>query len=242
MIEEASGIADSKKNKGYLWVQEDSGSDVAIILLKHDGTVFKKVFLNDVTNRDWEDLCLAGNDLYLADIGDNLKVRSGYTIYKFAEPSATTDTVKNIEHIRFKYSDGAHDAEALLVDPETKDIFILTKRDDPSKIYKIAYPYSTSTVNEATLVGSLPYTGVVSAALSPNGKEIIVKLYTSLFYYKRGQGETIDKVLQKKYKTLPYTFEPQGEAVGFAAAGNGFFTLSEKGLGSKVYLYFYKRK
>src|SRR5215207_1850987 len=88
LIEEASGVADSKINDGYLWVQEDSGNPPELYLLGHDGKVLKKVFIKDVINRDWEDIVISGNDIYIADIGDNNRSYQNYSIYSFPEPSS----------------------------------------------------------------------------------------------------------------------------------------------------------
>lgn len=241
IINETSGIADSKTHPGFLWAHEDSGTPAQLYLVKHDGTVVKKVFIKNAVNRDWEDMVLANNEIYIGDIGDNNAIYPSYTIYKFAEPSANTDTVHTVEAISFQYADGPHDAEAFLVDPVSKHIYIITKRTNPSKIYKISFPYSGA-MNTAVPVGALAYGGVVSAAMSNNGKEIIVKTYQSLFYYTRANDETIEQALQKTYKSLSYQIEPQGEAVAFATNGSGFFTLSEKGFASSVNLYFYRRK
>jgi hypothetical protein len=242
LINEISGIADSKVNPGFLWGQEDSGNPSQLYLISHNGSVTKTIFLKGIVNRDWEDMALAGGDIYIAETGDNNLAFSEYSFYKFPEPGFATDTVRAIDNIRFTYEDGSHDAEAFLVDAHTKDIYIITKRDSPSKIYKLAYPYSLTSLNAATFIGALPYSGVVSAAFSPSGNEIIIKTYTGLRYYIRTEGESVEQVLRKSYVELPYKLEPQGEAISFANDNSGFFTLSEKGFGSSVNLYFYKRK
>ncbi|WP_205501565.1 hypothetical protein [Rufibacter psychrotolerans] len=241
MIREASGIADSKTLPGHLWVQEDSGNPPQLYLLGHDGKVFKTIYLKGAKNRDWEDLALAGDQLYLADIGDNNHVATEYTIYRFKEPQPATDTVRSFTTIRFRYPDGPHDAEAFLVDPNTKDILLLTKQDSLSSVYKLKHPYSTTATNVAQRVGTLPYPFVVSAAVSPNGKEAIVKTYSALYLYRQKANETLEEFLLQDFQPLPYRIEPQGEAVTFAATGAGYFTLSEKGLASAVHLYFYQR-
>lgn len=241
MIGEASGIADSKANPGFLWVEEDSGNPNQLYLLGHDGKVKKTVYLKGTTNRDWEDMTLSGNDLYVGEIGDNNAVYPDYAFYKFPEPSINVDTVQSIETIRFQYPDGSHDAEAFFVEPSTKNIYIITKRDNPSRIYKLTQPLSSTAMNTAQLVGQLPYNGVVSAALSADEKEIIVKTYLSLFYYTVAAGEKKEAALQKPYASLPYTIEPQGEAVCFSASNNGYYTLSEIGFSNAQKLYFYKR-
>jgi len=241
-INETSGIADSKLNPGYLWAQEDSDNPTQLYLIGHNGNVAKKIHIKNVVNRDWEDMALEGNEIYIGEIGDNNLVYPFYNFYKFSEPLLSVDTVYNVSNIQFVYPDGSHDAEAFLVDAGTKDIYIITKRDQPSKIYKLTYPYKSATINTATFVGNLDYTGVVGSAISPDGKEIIVKTYTNLYYYTRKNNEEISEALKKDYSKLGYIIEPQGEAVAFAINNSGFFTLSEKGFSNVVSLYFYPRK
>ncbi|MBO9201392.1 MULTISPECIES: hypothetical protein [Niastella] len=247
-LNEASGIADSKANPGYLWVEQDSGNPPDLTLLQHNGTVLKSIHLANVQNRDWEDLVLSAGPtpgkqyLYIAETGDNLLVHTDYAIYRLEEPAASTDTVQIIDKIAFFYPDGSHNAEAILVDPDTKDIYIITKTDLHSKLFKLAYPYSTIKMNEVKEVGSLPYNYAVSAAISPTGKEIVVKTYQDIYYYPRTAGESIVQTLSKKPVNLPYQVEPQGEAIVFDNSDSGYYTISEKALASSVKLYFYKRK
>jgi len=247
IADEVSGIADSRTTPGAIWIEEDSGNPTQVQLLNYTGSLLKKVFIKNAVNRDWEDMALAtGPDnslhyLYIADIGDNNAQYSSYSIYRFAEPTASTDTVFSPDKINFQYPDGPHDAEAMLVDAATKDIYIITKRDAVSKVYKLAYPQSTTAVVQATFVTSLSFTGAVSAAFSANGKEIIIKTYGSLYYWQRGQNETMQTTLQKSPVVLGYQPEPQGEAICFKNDGSGFFTLSERSFAPSVALYFYKR-
>lgn len=242
IITEISGIADSKVNAGYLWGQEDSGNPAAIYLIGHDGKVLKSIFIKGAMNRDWEDMTLSGTDLYIADIGDNNQVYSDYTIYTFPEPGKNTDTITSFHPIRFTYEDGSHDAEAFLVDEASKDIYIFSKRDNQSRIYQLSFPYSYTAINTARQVGTLPYGGVVSACMSADGKELLIKTYPAILHYTRGAQESILQALGKGYTSLPYKMEPMGEAVTFAVGNTGFYTLSEKGFASSVNLYFYKRK
>jgi hypothetical protein len=246
-LSEASGIADSKTNPGFLWVQQDSGNPPEIDLVQHNGTWLKTIYLANIANRDWEDLVLSTGPktgvhyLYLAETGDNLLVHPDYAIYRLEEPATATDTVKQIDKIAFFYPDGSHNAEAILVDPDTKDIYIITKVDKRSQVFKLTYPYSTTVTNKAELVGSLTYNLAVSAAISPKGNEIVVKTYDAIYYYQRAAGESIMQALSKNPVNLPYEQEPQGEAIVFANNDSGYYTLSEKALASSVRLFFYKR-
>jgi hypothetical protein len=77
--------------------------------------------------------------------------------------------------------------------------------------------------------------------MAPDGKEIIIKTYFELGYYKVGNGEKIETALSRTPTIIPYRPEPQGEAVCFSAVNNGYYTLSEKSFAADVRLYFYKR-
>jgi hypothetical protein len=249
IIDEASGIADSKANTGYLWVEQDSGNPNDIILLSYSGAVIKKINIRSAVNRDWEDLAIANgptagiNYLYIADIGDNNKVYSQYSIYRLPEPLATIDTVSVYDQISFNYPDGPHDAEAILVDNVSKDIYIITKQDAVSHIYKLIYPQNTTAINTAVYVGALSFTGVVSAASSVAGDELLLKTYTSVYYWKKDSNESIQHALSKAPIMLDYQPEPQGEAVCFKNDHTGFYTLSERpSFISAVSLNFYQRQ
>ena len=248
-VSEASGIADSKTIPDHLWVIEDSGNPAKLFLLKHEGYVTDSFELKGAINRDWEDVVVAkgpdnsGSYLYIGDIGDNSSQYPSYTIYRVPEPNSFVDTITGFDSIQFTYPDGSHDAEAFLVDDDTKDIYLITKRDASSKVYKIPYPQDTENMNQAQFVADLDFTGVVSASLSAEGNEMILKTYSQLFYYTRAPKEGLAVTMAKvPTDTLAYQLEPQGEAVAFANNNSGFFTLSEKGLSdNSPNLLYYRR-
>jgi hypothetical protein len=245
VLEEASGIADSRLNAGMLWVQEDSGNPPELSLLSHQGQLVKTIPVKGALNTDWEDLALAaGPDpalryLYIADIGDNDQKRDRINILRAPETAASASEIL-VETFPVRYEDGAHDAEAIIVEPGSLDVYIITKRDARSGVYVVKYPYSTSTVNIATKAGELPYSGVVSAAILSDGTGVAVKDYLTIRYYTRLPGEKISTVLAKSFITLPYQLEQQGEAICFSNDGKYYFTLSEK-LSNTVSLMRYTR-
>jgi hypothetical protein len=240
-LEEVSGISSSTSSMGDLWAHEDSGHPPRLHLISNSGLVHHSVFLEGAVNRDWEDMARVGSELYIAETGDNNQVFTEYGFYIVPEPGME-DTVQNFQKIRFAYPDGSHDAEAFLVDAQTKDIYVITKREAASRLYKIPFPYNTSGLNTATFEGVLTFNGVVSACSSQDGTEIIVKTYSKIYYFKRSTSQSIPQALQQNPQLLSYVQEPQGEAVSFSRSGNGFYTLSEKAGSSAVNLYFYKRK
>lgn len=242
MLEEISGIADSESEPGIIWGIEDSGNPPQLSVIGHDAHVKGTIFLKGIVNRDWEEIDVANGVVYIAETGDNSLQYPGYSIYKFSEPSSFTDTIHSIEKIRFIYPDGSQNCEAMIVDPSSRDIYFFTKLTSGSKIYKLSFPYDASTIHNLVYLGQINLNGVVAASLSYDQREIILKTYSGLHYFSRSSSETIFQAVSKTAEIIPYEMEPQGEAISFAKDNSGYFTLSEKGFGSQVWMYKYKRK
>jgi len=253
IIDEASGLAASVTMPGYLWTIQDSGQPNALYLISKDGKSIKQYNVPGAHNHDWEEVAVGpGPDngvsyAYIADIGNNNQpVTATNTIYRIPEITGADASFSEnaLQKITFSYPDGPRDAEALIVDPVTKDIFVLSKEALNTNIYRLAYPQSTTDVSVAEKVGTVPGVTVATAgSISKDGSEIAVRTYLAVYYWKRNNGETVGQTLAKAAtKTLAVALEPQGEAICFENESKGFYTLSEKGNAASVSLNFYKRK
>jgi hypothetical protein len=248
-IDEASGIADSRTMAGNLWVQQDSGSPAEINLIGQDGKFKGKLSVPNAQNLDWEDMAVgpgpqaSTNYLYLADIGDNNAQYATRTIYRFPEPASLSTPIQQVERINFRYPDGPRDAEAVLVDPLTRDIYVISKPENRVRLYRLKYPQNSNEVTTAEALGELPLSVVTGAAISPDGTEVLIRTYTNVYYYKRKAGQSLPDALQlQSGRPLPYRLEPQGEAVCFDRDGKGYYTLSERFNAPAVSLFYYARK
>jgi hypothetical protein len=259
-IKEASGIVASYRNKGLLWTHNDSGDSNRIFSMDSNGKGTREFFLEGANNRDWEAIGMAnfseGSFIYVADFGDNAANLADYAIYRVPEPeiiasTPKTNTLRNVQKITFKYPDGARDSEAFLIDQNTKDIFIITKRDDKKRLYRLPFPQSYTQVITAEFVqelttfstGTVQTTYITDANVSVDNQEIIIKNYFQVFHWRRATNETIANALKRTPTVLPYNIEIQGEGVCFAQDGGGYYTISEEGTSKMpVKLYFYKRK
>ena len=246
IADEASGICDSRSMAGNVWVQEDGDNPNVIHQYSHTGEYKGKVQM-PFPNRDWEDMCIGAgpengkNYIYLADIGDNnAAYNNQYYIYRFVEPQALSEKVTNFDKIAFQYPDGSRDAECILLDPTTKDIYIVTKREFNVRVYQLPYPQSLTEVQTAKFIQSIPYLIITSGGISGDGKEIVLRNYDALYYWYRKENESIVAALARsRDKLLPYTKEPQGEGFCFDKNNKGYFTNSEM---SPSFLYYYGKK
>ncbi|MBS1528384.1 MAG: PE-PGRS family protein, partial [Bacteroidetes bacterium] len=81
--------------------------------------------------------------------------------------------------------------------------------------------------------------------ISPDGTEILMRTNELIWYWKLPAGTSITQGLLSQPEVAPYANnEPQGEGIGFAADGSGYYTDTEiKGYPGKLAtLSFYKRK
>ncbi|MFN8345947.1 MAG: PE-PGRS family protein [Spirosomataceae bacterium] len=248
-LDEASGLADSQKQPGLLWTHGDAASPDELYLMNRQGKLTGRV-KTPFNNYDWEDLAIGpgpqANEtyLYLADIGDNSSNQDIKRIYRFPEPASGVSAVTAFDRIQFRYPDGRFDAETILLDPLTKDLFVVTKWLPKARLYRLAYPQSTTEVITAEKIGEMTVgVDLTGGSVSVVGTEVVVRGYTAIYYWKRKSTETIGEVLLRSpNKNLPYVFEPQGEAVCFSNDNKGYFTLSERNAAPSVNLYYYARK
>jgi hypothetical protein len=251
-LEEVSGMAASVNNPGLLWAHNDSGNSAEIFLVDDSLNIKLTCKLLGIDNRDWEDIAVGPGPesgkryIYVADIGDNEEKHKLKFVYRFEEPTFQQQEkeveISAVDKITFQLPDKKKDAEALLIDPQSKDLFIISKREDPVYVYKLKYPYSTTEEITAAKILSLPFGKIVAADISPDGKEILMKNYHQIFYWRSASINSIDNMLKQLPEEIAYEAEPQGESIAWARDGSGFYTLSEKNPNKKSYLYFYKRK
>ncbi len=249
-IPEASGIAQSLINENVLYTHNDSGGEASVFAIDTQGRLLAELVIEGAKNRDWEDIATAFDPkdgqayIYIGEIGDNGARHTSVKIYRAPEPVITkADSIYQISDVQtysIVYEDGARDAEALFVEPETGDIYIISKREESVGIYQVSYPQSTLKVNTAKKLGTMNMSWVTAADISPDGKYILVKNYPGIRRYKKGKRRSVQKALSGKGKSMPYNLEPQGEAVCFDSKGRGYYTLSEASGDAPQILYYYR--
>ncbi len=255
---EISGLAASR-TQDVIWAHNDSGDTARVFAVGLDGAALATYTVSGAEAVDWEDMAIGPGPedgltyLYLGDIGDNAAARAEIVVYRAPEPTvdpaASSLTVEG-EAIALTYPDGAHDAETLLLDPETGDLFIVTKdiSGGPSGVYRasaasLAAPpvtlESAGVINFAALeprreipTGSpaLP-SGLpripTGGDISPDGSSIAIRTYGTVWIWQRAPGTTIGAAFANLPCEGPSAIEQQGEAIAFDAEGRGYVTASE---------------
>jgi len=251
-LTELSGLATSQRNPGSLWAHNDSGDGPFIYCLRTSGVGCGIWQLDGARAVDWEDIAAAPDErgepsLYVADIGDNTRSRATVSVYRVEEPRASvtdrnaspsspTGTLQ-AETFTFTYPDRPHDAEAIVVNQETGDLYVITKGYSSRSIVFVA---RAPLVDRAELerVASMKITGLLSdrtgASLAPTGDRIVFSTYAGGYELRLPPGKHFDSIWGQKAVPVDLGAHEQGEAVTYAGSGDTIISASE-GARSAIY-------
>lgn len=247
-ISEASGLVWSRVHANVLWTHNDSGHDAQVFALDDTGERLGTFSLGG-KSLDWEDMAIgpgpspAQDFLYLGDIGDNGLVRTSIRIYRVPEPrtpdiGGSDSPTEGVVVLEATYPDGPHDAETLLADPLSGDLFVVTKAGTTSQVFRWPAPQRRGETVTLEEVGTVTHAATTSTGgdISPRGDFVIVRTYLGARLWLRPRGTTLAEAFASEPCQLPLRFEPQGESIGIRPDGHGYTTLSE-GVGQSLWDY-----
>ncbi|MVN89701.1 hypothetical protein [Mucilaginibacter aquatilis] len=259
---ETSGIAASSKHQNIFYIHNDSGDEGRFFAISPDGALMGifKYSADDAPGygvRDCEDIAVGpGPDstksyVYVGDIGDNGENYPNINIYRAEEPDlySKADSTVRVKHanLTLKYPDGPHDAETLMIDPLEKLLYIVTKRHKSVSVYTAPLLFNNNDTVTLTKRADLhfrglqPFKWIVSGDISKDAKQVVLKSYSRIYYWKREGNEPIWQTLQRKPQQPAYEQERLGEAIGFAANGRSYYTVSE-GMKQPIFHYAVPKK
>jgi hypothetical protein len=182
-------------NAGYVFICNDNvGSTALVALNTSTGATAGEWALQGVTRVDFEDISSANVNgtayLYVADFGNNSNTADSrgsgidLKIYRCPEPTITgsngTITSGTIEMISCAFpapgtNPSLRDCETLLVDKVTGDMYAITKRIYPARIYRLKHAASYSGTQTLEYLGKLcTDTSSTSLAIGTGSKTFTV--------------------------------------------------------------------
>ncbi len=247
-LDELSGLAVSAKQPGVVFAHNDSGDSPRLFALDSFGRLLAELRLPGAQAVDWEDMAAGpcGNGqrcLFLGDIGDNLRQRTSYTLYRVLEPLVPTDPQAQaaelslpFDRLPFIYPNNErHNAETLLVHPVTGEVYIVTKETagTPSRVFRFPSPLTPEA--QMTLIdlgpASVPQPSdvlVTGGAIHPCGGSVLLRLYNRVVELRAAPDAGFETVFRAAPVEAPSAIdEPQGEAVTWGVDGQSYFTASE---------------
>jgi hypothetical protein len=202
-VSEASGLVESRRSPGTFYTHDDSGGEPEVYVLSDDGSIAATQPLAGVVNRDWEDIALgpgrSGGSVYVGEIGDNGGSEDSIFVHRIPEPVLDGQPPGTVlppvepDTVELVYPDGARDAEALLVDPATGDLYVISKRESRSRVYRAPSPAFEGETVTLEFLNELPVGGVVAADVCPDGQTVLVKTYLGIdaFISSRGVADAL---------------------------------------------------
>lgn len=223
-------------------VVNDSGNPSAVFVLDDAcGVADERPVVRD--GRDVEDLARsADGTLWIADIGDNRRVRPTVAVLRLAPDGTQAD-------VALRYPDGPHDAETLILPADRRPVIVTKDVGGRSGVYTTAAPLppvapvgqnpsdsaplALRRVGEVVLPPTTTTSGsadaaalfggglVTGGALSADRRVVALRTYTDAWLYPV-TGPSADDVvagLRAAPVQVPLPGEPQGEAVAFEPDG-----------------------
>ncbi|WP_018567090.1 hypothetical protein [Streptomyces sp. PsTaAH-124] len=223
-IKESSGLAASHLHPGIYWTHNDSDDGPYLYAVdSRTGKTVATVTLKGIGRpRDVEAISIGpGNEIYVGDIGDNLDGTWPHVwIYRLPEPKELKDqTVRATQYV-VKYSDGARNAESLIVHPKTGRVYIIDKKEDGGHLFEGPAHLSASGTNVFRPIAPVDL-WATDAAFSPDGTRLAVRGYFGGIYYDWNGGKI------KRLGTLDVPLQRQGESVTYSADGTKLLYGSE---------------
>jgi hypothetical protein len=200
-LDESSGLAASRSQRGVLWTIEDSGNPAAVHAVDTAGRLLGTWRIEGARNADWEALspgpCGTDACLHIADTGDNAARRSEVVIYRIREPAietrdparGTQRRIRSADVLTVRYPDGPHDVEALVVTAGEELLLVTKGRNERIQAFRVPKPaWNSGRTATAESLGALdlPQGGiadlVTDAALHPDGRTLVIRTYVALYF------------------------------------------------------------
>ena len=218
-IVESSGLVASGDR---VWTTNDSGDIGRVFTVDAaTGETVGTTYWADGP-RDVEALAPAGpGRVWVGDIGDNSGSRDSIEVTRV--PVGDGDRTVDEETIDLVYPDGPRDAEALLVDPTTGRILVVTKGVFAGEVYAAPPEMADDAPNQLGLVGQV--VGLVTdGAFFPDGRHVLLRTYSRATVYTFPELESVGA----------WDLPAQQQGEGIAVTPDGRVLVSSEGQGSEV--------
>jgi hypothetical protein len=220
-----------------VWVHQDSGHPAVLTEVALDGTVLGQVTIPEIDPTDWEDIAAAADasgtrHLFVADIGDNRQRRDHVQIVRIPEPSELGGMSATPAVLTLTIASGPTDAEALLIDPSSGDLVVLTKsvsgRSDVL-VARAAAWFSDGQSSTLERVATLDLgfgQAVLAGDVAPDGRSVAVRTPGRVLVWQIPPGvAVVDALADGEPCRAPTVFDVFGEAL--AATDTGYVLTGE---------------
>jgi hypothetical protein len=220
-ITESSGLAVSPTRDGVYYTHNDSAATPTFYSVDGNGRTLATYQVRGAQARDWEAMAATKDPasgrgvLWFADIGDNLDgAWPDISVYRVLEPRTPGDATLPATRYRFRYADGARNAEGVMINPRTGRLYVVSK-EFAAGVYAAPRKLRADRTNVLRKVAAAPLMAT-DAAYAPDGSSYVIRTYFSATLY-RPSGETIARVPMpdlKQAESIAYTLDGRALLAG----------------------------
>ena len=260
VLHEPSGLAESWRNPGRLYVSSEAEYGTFVAIDAANASVVAQLSIANATSIlfDWEDTavgpCPTGSCIYAGDIGGakaGASMPADFEVIRIPEPTlpgAGGSLTVTGDRFRFRYPDAPHNAEALIVDPTSAQIYVITKATNGvSGVFAFPVPLpqpSATSVSTLRKVGNVVipawpgdpsnahatqwYPQVTGGTAIPGCNAVLLRTPYAVFRLTAPTGGTFESAFAAKPVSVAApSGEPQGEAISASRTSAEYYSLSE---------------
>jgi hypothetical protein len=176
--------------------------------------------------------------------------RNNQVIYMITEPDPLAATSVNIlRTLPIQFPTGNYDIEAMVYDARSQQLVLITKdlngvasgTGGVSRVFTRSLDPAQPLLTEVATfdLRNRPLTNtqvgpygldrlVTGAALSDDGRVLVVRTYKSVFRWVRAPEESWQSLFTRAPQVITLVDEPQGEAIALGGNNTDFYTISEQ--------------
>ena len=251
VVPEASGLVASLRNPGLYYLLDDGPGTTQVWVLRPEAGLVGATTVVGLQGRDTEGLavgaCGPGDPVtcvYVGDIGDNRRTREQVRVHRFVEPDLAVGVPAEVgaDSVALRYPDGAHNAEALLVDAAGVPYIVTKARFDsdtgvtgPTGLYR-APGYADGTMEWLGDLTLPPTRRTLAAGVVGNvvtggdsrAGHVLLRTYDAVLSFRSPDpAAPLAGLPTWPVFELPSPVLRQPEAVAFASDGCGYAMVSE---------------
>ncbi len=139
------------------------------------------------------------------------------------------------EAIKITYPDMRHDAETLIIHPQTGDIYVLTKRlSGAAGVYRLKADYATDKTNTLEKIAdfsvpAVPNGFLTGGDITADGKRVVICDYFNAYELKLPENaKNFDEIWRQELSVVKLGERAQGEAICYSLDGKSIIATSER--------------
>ncbi|MFV1967686.1 MAG: SHD1 domain-containing protein [Pirellulaceae bacterium] len=239
-IDESSGLARSRREAGFFWTHNDSGSDARVYLIDDQGRDRGSFLVQDTLAYDFEDIFSYSEDgrhfLVLCDVGNNGRAAPIQMLHIVDEPEfdrqhgLVGEPTLDARTIYYSYEDDHRDCEAVGFDPTSKTILFVSKeRETTCYVYALPMPEpNPNKAFSARKIATLHLSSVTGMDVSSDGRRAVLSTYGHAYEFQRDPDEGWTDTFSRKPRRIVLPERVQGESISYGADEKTLYLTSEK--------------